>query len=183
MTVTDNNIKTDERAAIEERIAILKAVICPGKTHNIIKNRALRTEFARELNDWRNQRNQGRREGLGELSKEEWIMWRGGLESAFWALQKAEGRAFLYENRRVSWQMVEEQDTRTPEERTRYAEYEAAVVATHMKTLNLKAKVEAEFNAGIIDKTQRARLRIQLWHGEDDKIKALQEQFKRDVLL
>src|SRR5215216_5630853 len=102
MTVTDEDLQTDERAAIEERIAILKAVICPGKTHTLVKNKALRTEFARELNDWRNQRNRGKREGLGALSHEEWIMWRGGLESAFWALQKAEGRAFLYEDRRVT---------------------------------------------------------------------------------
>src|SRR5215208_3464989 len=98
MTTQTPDLQINERMALEERIAILKAVKCPGKTHSLIKSKALRTEFARELNDWRNQRNRGKREGKGFLSREEWSMWRAGLESAFWAMQKAENRAFLYED-------------------------------------------------------------------------------------
>src|SRR5688572_2990786 len=92
-----------DRTVLEERIAILKAVPCSGKTHALIKNKVLRAEFAKELNDWRNQRNRSKREGKGYLSRDEWNLWRGGLESAFWALQKAENRMFLYQGQRVSW--------------------------------------------------------------------------------
>jgi hypothetical protein len=166
-----------DRTALEERKAILKAVKCPGKTHDMIKNSALRAEFAHEMNDWRNQRNIAKREGMPVLSKEEWIMWRGGLESAFWAMQKAENRAFLYEGRRVAWQMAPQADTRTPEEQERYAQYEAAVVATHMKVLNILGEIEAEYEAGSINKTQRMRRRIHIMDKEDDKVSALQEQY------
>jgi len=49
-----------EREVLEERIAILKAVKCPGKTHSLIKSKELRDAFARELNDYRNQRLRGK---------------------------------------------------------------------------------------------------------------------------
>jgi hypothetical protein len=167
----------DERMALEARKAILKAVKCPGKTHTMIKNKVLRDEFARELNDWRNQRNRAIREGLGYLSQQEWKMWRAGLESAFWAMQKAENRAFIYGEQHLYWQLSKTESSRTPEEQERYEQYEAAVVATRMKVLNILSEIDADFEAGKIDETQKTRRRRLIIDKEDDKIKALQEQY------
>jgi hypothetical protein len=175
--MTTIDLQVEERMVLEERIAILKAVKCPGKTHSIIKSKALRAEFARELNDWRKQRNRAIRDGQNFLSQEEWNMWRGGLESAFWAMQKAENRAFLYGEQRLSWQLCKTEDGQAPEEREQYAQYEAAVVAAHMKVLDILSEIDADFEAGKIDKAQRARRRRLIMDKEDDKIKALQEQY------
>src|ERR1041385_2976403 len=120
-----------EHDVLEERKAILMAVKCPGKTHVMIKDPALRTEFARELSDWRNQRNRAKRESKGYLSEQEWLMWRAGLESGFWAMQKAENRAFLYEGRRVSWQLAQANFDADEQ----HKKYEAAVIEVHSKTL------------------------------------------------
>lgn len=151
------DLQLDERMALEARKAILKAVKCPGKTHNMIKNKVLRDEFARELNDWRNQRNRAIRNGLGYLSQQEWKMLRAGLESAFWAMQKAENRAFIYGEQRLYWQLTKTESSRTPAEQERYEQYEAAVVATRMKVLGILSEIDAEFEAGKIDETQKSR--------------------------
>jgi hypothetical protein len=175
--MTTHDLQLDERMALEARKAILKAVKCPGKTHSMIKNKVLRGEFARELNDWRNQRNRAIRKGLGYLSQQEWKMWRAGLESAFWAMQKAENRAFIHGEQRLYWQLSKADSNRTPEEQERYEQYEAAVVATRMKVLAILSEIDAEFEAGKIDKAQKTRRRLLILDKEDDKIKALQEQY------
>lgn len=72
-----------ERDVLEERIAILKAVKCPGKTHGLIKSKELRDAFARELNDYRNQRLRGRKQNGTWFSHEYEAGIRMGLESGF----------------------------------------------------------------------------------------------------
>jgi len=158
---------------LEERKAILKAVKCPGKTHTQIKNEALRAEFARELNDWRNQRNRSKREGRGYLSHEEWAMWRGGLESAFWALQKAENRAFLYENQRVTWQLADSNIKQVEH----YEEYEAAVIDAHKKTMKLLARIDEDFKTGEIDEGARLRFRRIALDREETRIAEFRKQY------
>jgi len=162
-----------EQTGLEERKAILKAVKCPGKTHTLIKNAALRTEYARELNDWRNQRNRSKRAGSSYISRAEWSMWRGGLESAFWALQKAENRAFLYEDRRVAWQLEDASASQTGQ----YKEYEAAVIAAHQKTVKLLARIDQDFEAGEIEKNQQVHFRRLAMEREETKIAQLQVQY------
>jgi hypothetical protein len=157
----------------EDRIAMRMAVKCPGKTHALIKSKTLRAEFAKELNDWRNQRNQVKKEHGGWRADEFWAGMRWGLESGFWAMEKTEGRAFIYDQQDVSWQLVPKQDTRTPE----YKEYEAKVIAAHSKKIELIKKIEADFEAGEIDMLTMARRRRHVMDREEEKIKELQKQY------
>lgn len=85
-----------DKDVLNERIAILKAVKCPGKTHGLIKNKELRDAFARELNDYRNQRLRAKKEHGTWFPPEHEAGIRTGLESGFWAMQKDQNRAFLY---------------------------------------------------------------------------------------
>jgi len=168
------NLQVNERMALEERIAILKAIKCPGKTHSTIKNPTLRAEFARELNDWRNQRNRAKREGNPYLSQEQWMMWRGGLESGFWALQKAENRAFIYEDRRVAWQLRTVKSYQTEQ----YKKYEVAVIDAHKNTVELLARIEQDWKVGKIDEHKRIHFRRLALEREEAKINELQAQYE-----
>jgi len=177
MTTQTPDPQLDERMALEERFAILKAVKCPGKTHTMIKNKALRAEFARELNDWRKQRHLAVKQFGNWFPPDISAAMRGGLESGFWAMQKSENKAFLYQDQRVTWQLSAEIDTRTAEEQERYTQYEVAVVAFHKKVLNILAEIEADFQKGRLDETQRARARRAIKEKEDVKINALQREY------
>jgi predicted transcriptional regulator len=102
MLTNTHVLVTDEA---KERVAILAAMPCPGKTHSMIKNPALRHAFAVELQDLRLQAVSG---GWRKaLTTEHWASVRFGMESGFWALQKEENRAFIYEGKRVRWKLAE----------------------------------------------------------------------------
>ena len=163
-----------ESDILEERIAILKAVKCPGKTHSQIKSKELRDSFARELNDYRNQRLRGRKQNGSWFSQDDEAGIRWGLESGFWAMQKDQNRAFLYDGgRRVAWRLVEAKEPPTAE----YQQYEAAVIAEHKKLRDALAKLEADFQAGKIDKLQRSRARLKMRDKEEARIRALQKEY------
>lgn len=163
-----------ERDTLEQRIAILKAVKCPGKTHSLIKSKELRDAFARELNDYRNQRLRGKKQYGSWFPPDYEAGFRGGLESGFWAMQKDQNRAFLYfGGRRMSWQLVEAAEPPTVE----YQRYEAAVVAVHQNMRDTLGKIEADFQAGKIDERQRAKARRMIMDREEEKIRMLQVEY------
>jgi hypothetical protein len=163
-----------DKDKLEERIAILKAVKCPGKTHGLIKSKELRDAFARELNDYRNQRLRGKKQHGSWFPPDYEAGLRTGFESAFWAMQKDQNRAFLCNGGRpISWQLVEAEVPPSAE----YQQYEAAVIAVHQELRTALAKIEADFASGVINEKERTRACLKEMNREDRKILELQAQY------
>ena len=180
MTNETNDLQNDEltpeRLIKEERIAILKAVRCPGKTHSMIKNPALRRSFAHELNDLRNQAIRAKHRK--NLPTDEF--WRGicwGMEGAYWSMQKEENWIFVNEGRRVTWHLREPEDRRTPEEHQQYDEFIEKVKSVHMKALKIEQEILADHQAGKISDHQKSRSLREMWDQERAKIKKLQREY------
>jgi hypothetical protein len=121
---------------MDERIARLAAMKCGGKTNAGIKDAALRREFARELNDWRNQAlRAGNR--LDEYSKTMLREYSSSLYNGFWAMEKAAGREYYETGKRVTWALVE-----APEPDANYIEYEQKVVELFAEIEGMKCEAK-----------------------------------------
>ena len=179
MTTETSDLQSDEFTAermIEERNLILRAIKCPGKTHDLIKNPELRHAFALELNDLRDQAIRGN--FRQKLSTDEFLRGiRWGLENTFWSMQKVENRVYVNEGRRVTWHLSELEDHRSPEEHKRYEEFIERVKETHAKALQSEQEILADHQAGKIADLQKYKSLREVWGQETARIKKLQREY------